>query len=218
MNNRRCARWFRCGPAALLLLCMTAGARADVIFHTSPGALQPEENVLLQNGGTGFDVIGHTNQTNTQVNFLSNVQIQASGGQADIEANPASNILKNLEISLEDGTLRFTELEFNVFKPLVDGTITIDLMGFDLTPDQAVLNISQNGQNYIGIEAINGQWITKVTLNTNTDVQKFRQFRIGGIGTQINEVVPEGSSLLLLVGGALPLLGGAVRARRARKK
>src|SRR3546814_10099774 len=78
-----------CAPviAGTLLMFSAASANATIQFFTGPGAVQPDENVLLDQGSTGLTVFGETNQTQTSVSFrgLEGLTIPASG-QSRIEA------------------------------------------------------------------------------------------------------------------------------------
>src|SRR3546814_5197886 len=55
--------------AGTLLMFSAASANATIQFFTGPGAVQPDENVLLDQGSTGLTVFGETNQTQTSVSF-----------------------------------------------------------------------------------------------------------------------------------------------------
>src|SRR3546814_10794061 len=77
------------------------------------GAVQPDENVLLDQGSTGLTVFGETNQTQTSVSFrgLEDLTIPASG-QSRIEAVDGG--FQSLRFFLTNPLLVFEEVEFNI--------------------------------------------------------------------------------------------------------
>src|SRR5258708_3147186 len=97
--------------AVLVVGLLPCRARAD--FSIVAGNVpQNDENVLLNNGTTGHTVMGHTQTTNTEVDFNSVAQTltEPSNGQARIEAT-TGNLLGLDSISIPSGT--FTSLIFN---------------------------------------------------------------------------------------------------------
>lgn len=92
--------------AALSAFALTASpALADIAIFSSPGALQPTENVLFQSddpmGSTAF---GLTNQTATEVTFVGMENLLTpSSGQARVEAVDGG--LSDLQFFLTDMAL-----------------------------------------------------------------------------------------------------------------
>ena len=201
--------------AVLLLAVFGRGAQAQLTFHDhDPGALQPGENVLMD-GQSGFNVFGHTNQTNTPVIFTSDEDIFAPAqGQARVEA--VDGVYRTLCFELAAG-FGFKELEFNVnADSRTDGSITLEVFGVgtDL-PFQTTTFLNANGENWFSFEAGPATTMTKVCITTNIDIKDTRQWRVGGVGPLGN--VPEGSSFAMLGAGVLPVLGLVIKRRRTAK-
>jgi hypothetical protein len=200
---------------ALFLTALTVGAHAQITFNEhAPGALQPPENVLMDSA-SGFNVFGHTNQTNTGVIFTSDEDIIAPAqGQARVEATDDG--YKTLCIELAPGFgFRAIEFDVNVFDRAGDGTIQIEVFGIGAgVPVVFNSTVDANGSNWFSLQAGAASMMTKICITTNVDIQDTRQWRLGGIGEL--QVVPEGSSLALLGTGLLPLIGFAIRRRRSR--
>jgi hypothetical protein len=192
----------------------SAPASAAVIIYTSAGPVQPAENVLFQTENqTGTTVQGVTNQTNTMVTFTSmtdTLLTTGSQGQARLEATDGS--LDQVMFSLTNPQLTFTEAEFNLFNAFPNTTqVTISLSSgltqtFDLSP---------NGQNFFGVRATDGDFLTSISFDTNgSGVSDMRQVRIGGIsGSQMGAVPEPGTWAMMLLGfGAI---GFALRRRKS---
>jgi hypothetical protein len=185
-----------------------SAARADIVFsfgnHPAPG----QENVQFPTTNVpGNTVVGATNQTNTPVNFTSPQTIVApSGGQARVEAT--SGDLNNITIALDPGET-FSHLIFNAF----NGTGNANVSVVDNSGSQTVLLFFAlgNGENFMTVDAINGQQIRSVQIATAGGFADLRQVRIGFAAA----AVPEPMSMGLLAAGGLPLLG-FLRRRRQR--
>ncbi len=216
--------------ASAAALMMATPALADVEIFTTPGALQPSENVLLNTGATGTVILGTTNQTGTSVLFTSltctgpttctTVGAEAitapSNGQARVEAVDGS--LDALMISLAGGQT-FLEFEFNVFNG-IDAVQSLTIFGMSGGVNgeafQLTWPLDDNGENYFSGRAFNGQVFTSVQFNASaTGAADVRQIRLGGIG-QISPPIPEPSTwaMMLLGFGAV---GFSVRRSRAKQ-
>lgn len=204
------------GIAATLFAAVPAAATIE-IFST-PGAVQPDENVLFSGPDpVGSTAIGFTNQTNTSVTFLgSETLVTPANGQARIEA--ADGGLDNLEFLLTDPALGFTEVEFNIFGSRATATsVTLNFTDQFGTVFDRVVEID-SGQNFFSARGIDDQFITNVSFTLNGDVQDLRQVRVGGIveleDGGIGAGVPEPASWAMMLGG-FGLIGFATRRRRA---
>jgi hypothetical protein len=197
--------------AALFLTVMSVGAQAQIVFHPDQ-SLHPGENVLMDSS-SGFNVFGHTNQTNVGITFTSDENIIAPAqGQARVEAADAVGY-KTVCLEITPG-FAFKQLEFNV-NAVDDGNITIEVFGIGPgVPVSESFTLDGAGENFFGVEALAGTAMTKVCITTDVDVIDTRQWRIGGVGPVNN--IPEGSSLALLGTGLLPLASIVIKRRKAK--
>lgn len=202
--------------AALAMAAMPASA--TIVIFSSPGEVQPDENVLFQEGEpVGSTALGRTNTTNTLVTFLGLEDLATpANGQARIEADDGG--LAGLQFRLNEG-LGFKEVEFNIFGTGATATQTVlnftDQFGNLFTE---TFNIT-NGQNFFSARALDDQFITNVSFTLNGDVQDVRQFRIGGIGEVGGEdpgggEVPEPASWAMMMAG-FGLVGASMRRRKS---
>ena len=195
MRVQRGMRAIQSLAIALLLTAMTAGAQAQVLFHDDPNSLQPGENVLMDSY-SGFNVFGHTNQTNTGVTFTSDENIIAPAqGQARVEAEDGVGY-QTLCFELAPGFgFRELEVNVNVQDSAGNGNITWTVEGINDAGFPFVFNhtIDAHGENWFSFEAVGGATMTKVCFTSDVDVIDTRQWRVGGVGPLNN--VPEGSSL-----------------------
>lgn len=188
-------------------------ASATIIIYNTPGAVQPDENVLLNTAPpTGNLAFGRTNQTNTDVTFRGIEPLATpSNGQARVEA--ADGGLSALEFFLTDDSLGFTEVEFNIFgtrRTAQNATLNFTDQFGEVFSQMFSLN---NGQNFFSAEAIDGQLITNVSFTLDGNVTDVRQFRIGGVESIGGVgVVPEPGVWALMIAG-FGLVGAANRRR-----
>lgn len=209
--------------AAIGAVCLaaTVSAQAQVQFSQgNPGNVDGEENVLLNNGQTGFSVMGLTNQTALGVSFSSTEMITApSNGQARVEA--VDGVLNNVTVSIPNGY--FTDLIFNPTlggtNPPPNGTLGITVVSTS-GGGPFSYNIA-NGSNFGFLITPNGA-ITSVTLNSTSGFTDLRQIRISGAALGVppdggqNVATPEFGSVLSL-GGLLAAGGTGLWLKRRRR-
>lgn len=193
--------------ALAAVLCITAAtpALADITIFDTPGAVQPDENVLFQGPPpAGNLAFGVTNQTNTEVTFEGiEPLVTPAMGQARLEA--ADGGFSELQFYLSTPMTGFSEVEFNIN---ADTATSVTLNFTDqfgtVFSDTFALG---NGQNFFSARATNNQFITNVSFTMNGDAADLRQVRIGGFA-----VVPEPTTWALMIGG-FGLVGAASRRR-----
>jgi len=206
-----------CLSVALLIgLASIGSARADIIIAVGNNP-QPDENVLLNTGLTGNPIFGTTNQTGFSVRFSSSEALIApANGQARIEA--ADGTLTNLTIDIPGAT--FASLIVNI------DAATAGSVNFVVTEDNGqqtagTFALGASGENFFTITAINGQRISSVAFTTTvamvvTNVDDVAQIRIGG-AQQVQQPIPEPTSMLLLGTGLIGVAGAARRKINTRK-
>jgi len=206
-----------CLSVALLIgLASIGSARADIIIAVGNNP-QPDENVLLNTGLTGNPIFGTTNQTGFSVRFSSSEALIApANGQARIEA--ADGTLTNLTIDIPGAT--FASLIVNI------DAATAGSVNFVVTEDNGqqtagTFALGASGENFFTITAINGQRISSVAFTTTvamvvTNVDDVAQIRIGG-AQQVQQPIPEPTSMLLLGTGLIGVAGAARRKLNTRK-
>jgi hypothetical protein len=194
-------------------LC-SRNASADFLFFKdmAPGTL---EGINLVGGTDLSQVEGNTNQTidGNPVGIVftseSTPLLDAANGLAAITAADGQPGLTSLTQTFQAGF--GATLEEFALSPDARGTITIsatDQFGGTMTSEAFAVSANANQRFYV--QAINGQLITSLTINSSGPLNFVRQFKVGGVAA-IPAAVPEPGTLALSGLGMLGMLGLARR-------
>jgi len=183
-------------------------AKADSVMFLIGNNPQPnEENILLNSGTSGIQVVGTTNQSNLLVRFSSttDILVESSSGQARVEAQ--DGFVNNITISVPGGG--FTDLIINPFQGSGTATVTATTLSNQTITFSYALG---NGENFLTILDVGGLF-TSVTISAPGGFTDLRQPRISGAQLTTAAIV-EPATMLLFGSG---LTGIAIKLRKKRK-
>jgi hypothetical protein len=190
---------------------------------------QNTDNVLFNNGSlvhSGLLVQGDFNGIGAGfiVDFTSTSgtgNLGVSGGQAVLVGGTGNTPFSNTTVQLENGaTFKKLILNIDVTAGLPPPTQVQFTVNYTLAGGQVfnqVFSVDTNGQNFFGIEALEGAVINSVTVQglNGTTFQDIDQWRLGGFANA--NPVPEPASMLLF-GSGLIGTAGALRRRLKNRK
>jgi hypothetical protein len=195
------------GIVTLFVIGLASNANADIIFSTKQGSLQPDEQLLFNDGTTtGNPVTGHTNTTNSLFDIYSNETLVASGGQAKVSAE--DGLYSLLFFTAHDPSGLFSQFEANLdIETQAAGTATVmacnqngNFDGADFTPTNVSVGNLQpceefqmdldNGANFFVLSVADSQLLKGIKITTTTGIVDMRQIRV--TPQQGLEVTPQG--------------------------
>jgi hypothetical protein len=214
--------------AAALSLGLASPASALIVFGTGSGVVQPEENVLYNEGEPqALTVTGATNQSATLVAISGGETLRARGGQARVQAvegmintgfsfNGQANQL--IGVDLVDGAKAFHMAEFKL--QMGDGTASeVTLTLFDTAGHSYQDTFAYPSNGFFYAYVTGDTLIDRFSIAANGSFRDIRQLRLGGIvpldeGVHVNpNGIPEPASWALMILG----FGGAGATLRRRR-
>lgn len=207
--------------AAVMMVGWTSEARADIIFSTAQGSLQPDENVLFGCASPciieGLTVIGETNNTGAFVKFTSDESLTATaGGQAKVDSTDL-NGYDNILIDAYDPFQFFSEFETNVILfATTSGLAVVTACNQFAVCENFNLAVDA-GENFFVLSVISPQLINTILITSDVAIMTLKQPRVSmeeclpGNPTCEDITVPEPATMALL---GMGLLAGGWRLRR----
>lgn len=208
--------------ASVIVLTVAATpANADIILSFGVNN-QGTDNVLLDPLTDVTTVTGTFGTTNRVVEFTSSsgsgLLTANPSGQATVTGGTGNTELTEITFGVDSDP--FTRAVFNINAATSgDAMIRVEGINIDGGFFEDTFAIDANGQNFLTVDAINGQFITSISLVGLGEVtfQDLRQVRIGGGGTEVPPMtpVPEPATMFMLGTGLTALAAARRRARTA---
>jgi hypothetical protein len=188
-------------------------AKADIVVITGVNN-QGTDNVLLNPATDATTVTGTVGPDNLLVNFTSSSGSLSANpsGQATVSGGSDNDPFTQLTFGLASND-PFTRAVFNI-NAATSGSVVIHVEGINIGGGffEDDFTVDANGQNFFTVTAINGQFITSISLEAinGATFEDVRQVRLG------TGEIPEPTSMLLLGTGLLGIAAG-VRKRLGKK-
>jgi PEP-CTERM motif-containing protein len=188
-------------------------AKADIVVITGVNN-QGTDNVLLNPATDATTVTGTVGPDNLLVNFTSSSGSLSANpsGQATVSGGSDNDPFTQLTFGLASND-PFTRAVFNI-NAATSGSVVIHVEGINIDGGsfEDDFTVDANGQNFFTVTAINGQFITSISLEAinGATFEDVRQVRLG------TGEIPEPTSMLLLGTGLLGIAAG-VRKRLGKK-
>ena len=188
-------------------------AKADIVVITGVNN-QGTDNVLLNPATDATTVTGTVGPDNLLVNFTSSSGSLSANpsGQATVSGGSDNDPFTQLTFGLASND-PFTRAVFNI-NAATSGSVVIHVEGINIGGGsfEDDFTVDANGQNFFTVTAINGQFITSISLTAinGATFEDVRQVRLG------TGEIPEPTSMLLLGTGLLGIAAG-VRKRLGKK-
>ncbi len=168
----------------IAFLVSALSAQASILFSDGNNSLPGDENIFFNNPslllGPAQTIQGIT-QGGVVFTFTGSENLLGEGGQARVEAEDGN--LDSLTVQAENGT--FTSLIFNPVFSGVAGTATVTVTPTVGAIQQYVLSVS-NGSNFLTITTDGGTRIQSVSVFSGVQLDRFQQFRVGGVDATLN--------------------------------